>query len=40
MEVPSLVVESLVFKKKRECEKEEEEGSTHEGLQIEGPQLC
>jgi hypothetical protein len=39
MEVPSLVVESLVFKKKRECE-EEEEGSTHEGLQIEGPQLC
>jgi hypothetical protein len=30
-EVPSLVIESLMSKKKRECEREEE-GGTHEGL--------
>jgi hypothetical protein len=31
-EVPSLVVESLVFKKKREYDREVEEGGTNEGL--------
>jgi hypothetical protein len=31
-EVQILKVESLVLKKKRECEREEEEKDTHEGL--------
>jgi hypothetical protein len=31
-EVPSLMIESLMLKKKRECEREEEEGGTQEGL--------
>jgi hypothetical protein len=31
-EVMSLVIESYVLKKKRECEREEEEGSTCEGF--------
>jgi hypothetical protein len=35
-----LKVESLVLKKKRECEREEGEGDTHEGLLIEGRHLC
>jgi hypothetical protein len=31
-EVPSLMIESLVFKKKKECEREDEEGGIHKGL--------
>jgi hypothetical protein len=31
-EAPSLTIESLMLKKKRECEGEKEEGGTREGL--------
>jgi hypothetical protein len=34
--VPSLVVESLVLKKKRECEREEEEGAPVRGYRYKG----
>jgi hypothetical protein len=34
-EVRSLVVERLLLRKKKECDGEEEEGGTHEGVYIE-----